>query len=234
MANWDPRVHRLLTEVCWDREGNAYPMPHIGPEELRLLDQLFPTMVFGMLPDEERISPERVERMHTWKHSGFSIHCDTVIHAEGPDGRRTLGEYVSRAPFSLERMTFAEDSDTVLYSGGHSRPGLARDFGVPDPLEWIARLTSHTPRKGAKRVIYHGAYRQAWRGRDRRQGILPKRLEDGSSPERSGAVSARTRQRSAALLKKLWDIDALRCPECGSRTKVISFIEQPSVVGRML
>jgi hypothetical protein len=28
-------------------------------------------MVFGMLLDEERISPELVEKMRAWKHSGF-------------------------------------------------------------------------------------------------------------------------------------------------------------------
>ncbi len=68
-------------------------------------------------------------------------------------------------------MTFNEGSDTVLYRGEHFHPTLARNFDVTDPLEWIARITSHIPRKGAKQVIYYGAYSQAWRGRERRQGI---------------------------------------------------------------
>ncbi len=42
---------------------------------------------------------------------------------------------------------------------------------VTGTLEWIARITSHIPWKGAKQVIYYGAYSQAWRGRERRQGI---------------------------------------------------------------
>ncbi|NOQ22836.1 MAG: hypothetical protein GQ565_09370 [Candidatus Aegiribacteria sp.] len=37
-----------------------------------------------------------------------------------------------------------------------------------------------------------------------------------------------------ALLKKVWDIDALKCPKCGGQMKVISFIEQPSVIRRIL
>ncbi|MBD3370388.1 hypothetical protein GF402_08525 [Candidatus Fermentibacteria bacterium] len=118
-------------------------------------------LVFGMLLDEERISRELVEKMHAWKHSGFSVHCDTLIDAHDPDGRKALAEYISRAPFSLERMTFAEDSDTVLYRGEYFHPGLGRNFEVTDPLEWIARITSHIPRKGAKQVIYYGAYSQA-------------------------------------------------------------------------
>jgi hypothetical protein len=38
----------------------------------------------------------------------------------------------------------------------------------------------------------------------------------------------------AALLRKVWDVDALKCPKCGGRMKVISFIEQPSVIRRIL
>ena len=38
----------------------------------------------------------------------------------------------------------------------------------------------------------------------------------------------------AVLLKKIWDVDALKCPKCGGKMKVISFIEQPSVIRRVL
>ncbi|MCD4701468.1 MAG: hypothetical protein K8S24_06390, partial [Candidatus Aegiribacteria sp.] len=33
-------------------------------------------------------------------------------------------------------------------------PTLSRNFDVSDPLEWITCVTSHTPRKGAKQVIF--------------------------------------------------------------------------------
>ncbi|MBD3369489.1 hypothetical protein GF402_03910 [Candidatus Fermentibacteria bacterium] len=85
----------------------------------------------------------------------------TLIDADDPQSRETLSEYISRAPFSLERMTFAKGSDTVLFRGEHFHLGLGRNFEVTDPLEWIARITSHIPRKGAKQVIYYGAYSQA-------------------------------------------------------------------------
>ena len=29
MANWNPHVHALIIDTCWDREGNCYPMPEI-------------------------------------------------------------------------------------------------------------------------------------------------------------------------------------------------------------
>ena len=93
------------------------------------------------------------------------------------------------------------------------------------------------PRKGAKQVIYYGAYSQAWRGRERRQGILPKApisLEADASEEECTLSSHRRRQLWAVLLKKVWNVDALKCPKCGGKMKVISFIEQPSVIRRIL
>ena len=29
MVNLNPHVHTLITNSCWDREGNCYPMPEI-------------------------------------------------------------------------------------------------------------------------------------------------------------------------------------------------------------
>jgi len=47
--------------------------------------------------------PTLVRKMSSWKHSGFSVHCGNPVKAEGEDSRKTLSEYISRAPFSLER-----------------------------------------------------------------------------------------------------------------------------------
>ena len=237
IANWNPHVHALITDTCWDREGNCYPMPEINTADIKAIEKLFAALVFKMLLEEGMISEELVENMRSWKHSGFSVHCGEPINADDQNGRKVLSEYISRAPFSLERMTFNESSDTVLYRGEHFHPTLARNFDVSDPLEWIARITSHIPRKGSKQVIYYGAYSQAWRGREHRQGILPEasgKEKSAPSIEDRSSYSRRRRQLWAVLLKKVWDVDALKCPKCGGQMKVISFIEQPSVIRRIL
>jgi hypothetical protein len=100
----------------------------------------------------------------------------------------------------LEKMSFNKGSDIVLYRGEHFHPTLARNFDVSDPLEWIARITSHIPRKGAKQVIYYGAYSQAWRGRERRRGIYPTvpAEEDSASSVKDSSSCSRHR-------KQLWE-----------------------------
>lgn len=235
MANWNPHVHALITDTCWDREGNIIPMPNMGSADIHGVEKLFACLIFRMLLEENMISEKLVEDMNSWKHSGFSLHRGSSIKADDEDSRKTLSEYISRAPFSLERMSFNKRSKTVVYRGEHFHPALARNFDVKDPLEWIARITAHIPKKGAKQVIYYGAYSQAWRGRERRQGIsAPTEKEPASSMKDRSTYSRRRKLLWAILLKKVWDIDALRCPKCGGKMKVISFIEQPSVIKRIL
>ena len=236
MANWNPHVHALITDTCWDREGNCYLMPEMDTTDIKWIQKLFVDLVFKMLLEEGMISEELVENMNSWKHSGFNVYRGNPIEACDANGRKTLSEYISRTPFSLERMTFNEGSDTVLYRGEHFHPTLARNFDVTSPLEWIARITSHIPRKGSKQIIYYGAYSQAWRGREHRQGILPTAATEKKSASscEHPTCSCRRRQMWAALLKKVWDVDALKCPKCGGEMKVISFIEHPSVIRRIL
>jgi len=237
MANWNPHVHALITDTCWDREGNAQPIPDMDIADKHGIEKLFASLVFKMLLEEGMISEELVDNMRSWKHSGFSVYCAEPIEVCDDNGRKTLSEYISRAPFSLERMSFNENSKVVVYKGEHSHPSIARNFDVSDPLDWIARITAHIPRKGAKQIIYYGAYSQAWRGRERRQGILlkaPTEQEPASSMKDRSSCPIRKRQLWAVLLMKVWDVDALKCPKCGGRMKVISFIEQPFVIRRIL
>jgi len=48
--------------------------------------------------------------------------------------------------------------------------------------------------------------------------------------------ASRARRRWAALIKRVWQVDPLLCPRCGSTMKIVSFIEatQPDVIDRIL
>ncbi|NOQ23616.1 MAG: hypothetical protein GQ565_13335 [Candidatus Aegiribacteria sp.] len=48
--------------------------------------------------------------MNSWKHSGFNVYCAQPIEVCDAHARKILSEYISRAPFSLERMSFNENS----------------------------------------------------------------------------------------------------------------------------
>jgi hypothetical protein len=71
MANWNPHVHALITDTCWNMEGNCYPMPEIDTADLQGIEKLFAGLVFKMLLKEGMISEKLVKNMNSWKHSGF-------------------------------------------------------------------------------------------------------------------------------------------------------------------
>ena len=86
MANWNPHVHALITDTCWDKEGNCYTMPEIDTADVQVLEKLFAGLVFRMLLKEN---------MNLWKHSGHSVHCGKPVKADDTNGRKTLSKYIS-------------------------------------------------------------------------------------------------------------------------------------------
>jgi hypothetical protein len=61
------------------------------------------------------------------------------------------------------------------------------------------------------------------------------RVPDGEEPPRHvGSARSARRTRWAALLQRVFEIDALRCPRCGSTMRLIAAIEDPAVAQRIL
>ena len=54
-------------------------MPEIGPANIHGVEKLFAGLVFKMFLKENTISEELVEKMCSWKHSGFSVRCSSII-----------------------------------------------------------------------------------------------------------------------------------------------------------
>lgn len=59
----------------------------------------------------------------------------------------------------------------------------------------------------------------------------PDREEDR---RRIGSIESARRMRWAALLQRVFEVDALRCPRCASTMRLIAAIEDPAVAKRIL
>ena len=85
---------------------------------------------------------------------------------------------------------------------------------------------------------YDGWYSNAARGKRRKRGVsVPVKGEVGDVPQpgSDGEHVARQHRRSwARLLKKIYEVDPLRCPHCGSEMHVIAWIEQSEVIRKIL
>jgi len=91
-------------------------------------------------------------------------------------------------------------------------------------------MCSHVPDKGEQLVRYYGFYSNVSRGRRKKQDhddIIPSILEsDGSSKA--------YRKNWARLIQKIYETDPLCCPKCSGKMKILSFIEDPEVIKKIL
>ena len=76
---------------------------------------------------------------------------EAPIAADDAAGRRRLAEYLLRAPFSLEKITYNADAGSVLYrSERHWR--TKRNFEVFSASAFIGALVAQIPPKGVPQV----------------------------------------------------------------------------------
>ena len=99
----------------------------------------------------------------------------------------------------------------------------------PYYLEFIARVTSHIPDKGQVTVRYYGLYANAHRGKVRKASLSPFILrmaeEDLKSVPSKGW---------AAMIRKVYEVDPMICPQCGGSRKDVAFITEYTVVDRII
>ena len=116
----------------------------------------------------------------------------------------------------------------------------SRNFQVFDSLDFLAELTQHIPDKGEHLVRYFGWYSYRRRGIRAKEAScdevkIYRRLVD-EARSAAKAESSGTASSWAALVKRVFEVDPLECPHCGSKMKIISFIErgQRDVVEKIL
>ena len=195
------------------------------------MEQLFRRRVLKMLSAEGLIRPERVQMLLGWKNSGFNLDASVRVAAGNTTGRENISRYLIRAPFSVEKIQYLPERQTVIYRGKMTG-GLNRNYQIYDPLEFLAAATSHIPDRGEHLVRYYSWYSSVKRGKRRKLGLeepaeITAIAEDG--------LSGKAARRSwARLIRKVYEVDPLECPECGSRLRIVAFIEDGFVVHKIL
>ncbi|MDI6699595.1 MAG: transposase [Candidatus Saccharicenans sp.] len=163
-----------------------------------------------------------MEKIAGWLHSGFSVH--SKVRAETRQEAERIGKYMIRPLLSLERLSLDEREGKVCYQYGKS----PEEVECMDYLEFIARVTSHIPDKGQVTVRYYGLYGNAHRGKVRQAGATSKLLlieEECPRVPRRGW---------AEMIRKVYEVDPLTCPQGGGQMRIISFLTDHEVVDRII
>jgi len=93
-------------------------------------------------------------------------------------------------------------------------------------LDFLAEFTQHIPSKGAHLIRYYGYYSNKSRGmRKKAQAEQAEKAAKPSGEEDAcGAASTRCSETWAMLIKRVYEVDPMVCPKCGSRLQVVAFI----------
>ena len=227
LVNFNPHIHVLAADGVFDDDDTFRVLPAIRRD---LLEQWFRAEVFGLLLRQGLIAEAFVRSMLTWRHTGFSIHNAVRIRACDAEARQKLAQYMLRAPFSLEKMTYEPVSGTVIYRS-RLHKSLKRNFQVMPGADWLALLCRHIPDRFEHLVRYAGWYSNRARGKRRRMGAgaLCVAVEEADAP-----TAARARSTWARLIHKVYEVDPLECPKCNGPMRVIALIEDSNAIRKML
>jgi superfamily I DNA and/or RNA helicase len=120
-------------------------------------------------------------------------------------------------------MIYDKEKQVVIYRSKKGRLAY-------DPLDWLAAITSHIPNKGAQNVHYYGVYSNKTRGlRKKEQEVGNKILIADSIPLKNLIV-----KRWTLLINKMCEVDPLTCPRCSHQMRIISIIDSPEIVEKIL
>lgn len=214
---WHPHVHVLAAAGVFAPNGDFHLAPPGGWQDLA---ELWRHTVLRRLRDAGALADWQIAKLKNWRHSGFSVDAgEAPLAADDAAGRRRLAEYLLRAPFSLEKITYNAEAGSVLYrSDRHWR--TKRNFEVFSAPRFIAALLDQMPPKGVPQVRYYGWYSNKSRGLRQRTA--------GAATGKIHAPPARPRRRRTAwreLIRQVWGADPLKCPLCSGLLRPIAVVK---------
>ena len=232
--NFHPHIHAIAASGVWSADGSFESIPALDTQQLMLL---FRHHVIYNLLAAGRISQATVDILDRFHHTGFSAYEGNRVLPDESASRERLASYLVHAPFSLARFHYDRDAALVAYDPRPQRPHF--DSGSPQrfsPLDALAALTAFIPEKGLQLVRYYGYYSNKSRGQRRRRNLPEAVAGQPPDPDQAADDSFRRfcSRAWARLIRKVYLADPLACPKCGGSLRIISFIDNPGAIERIL
>jgi hypothetical protein len=170
---------------------------------------------------------------------GFDLHANVWVGGNDRAGLERLCRYILRPPFAQERLRLRGDGRVALELKRPWHDGT-REL-VFEPLEFLERLATLTPRPEANLLLSHGvlASRAGWRARVVTYGRAERECTASAPPSvrDPGGAGEKSPGRGwtwAALMQRAFALDVLACPHCGGRLRLIATLHDPAVIRKIL
>jgi hypothetical protein len=180
--------------------------------------------------------------------AGFNVHANVRVGAHDRDGLEHLCRYLARPPIANDRLQELPDGRIALRFKQAWRNGTSHI--VYTPHELIEKLIPLVPRPRCHLVRYHGILGPSAKDRAKVVPTPPAPpAPDAVGPEAAGAnkagegesrdidlskIARVNRLPWALLLKRVFMTDALTCPKCKGRMKILAAIIEPSAIRKIL
>ncbi len=211
--------------------------------------------------DEEASAPSRQASSGLVAEvDGFNLHAGVRVVADDRDALERLCRYMARPAVASGRVSVLPDGN-VAYRVKSPRSARAT-HRVMTPMEFMARLSALVPPPRTPLVRYHGvlAPNSPWRVAvvplpplvqgcprvvaaapppgpvlgEAKAGTPGGELPNDRVGGRDGESLRSARIEWARLLWRVWGVDALACPGCGGRMKMIAALTERAGIVRVL
>jgi hypothetical protein len=226
LLNFHPHVHALVLAGIM-KDGIFNEQTNISTS---IIAEIFRARLLAVLLEQGVISQELIDMLMTWNHnSGFNVHAKGRISGAEGDAIENVARYMSRAAISVERVEFnpADNTVTVYEKQDRSPSGVSTTYTI---MEFMALLAGHTPSPYEAITYFYGVYSSSYRGKEKREnadGEVAVEVEESRGTGKASSTWAR-------LIRKIFEVDPLRCKKCGGEMKVIAFITEEKSVKRIL
>jgi hypothetical protein len=182
--------------------------------------------------------PPRPARSRTAVVDGFSLHADTAVAAHDRAGLERLLRYGLRPAFAHSRLAVTA-AGNVSYR--LRRPWFNGQTHVTlPPTAFLRRIAWLIPPPHHNLIRFHGLCASRAADRAAFVALAPSATAATSPPDSAVAPvddpppPPLRRIPWPQLLARVFSVDALRCPDCGDRLRVLALVTEPDPIAAIL
>lgn len=188
---------------------------------------------------KKALTLKTVDEDHTSKrglvavNSGFSLHAGVAFNGTEKDKIEKLCRYIARPAVAIERLKLNQRGQVVYTLKKPYTDGTTHI--VMTPLELMERLAAIVPRPRVHLTRFSGVFAPHYKYRSL---VVPQQKASSVPVPEEGVdntgIPPKSRISWARLLKRVFNIDVNPCHLCGGTVKILSSIEDPTVIKKIL
>jgi Putative transposase len=166
---------------------------------------------------------------------GFSVHANVSLPAHRRQKLENLCRYMLRPPLAVERLERVSPGRLAYRMKAPWRDGSTHV--VMSDGELVEKLAALVPAPRFHLVRYFGVLASAAKQRASIVPLPPPASTADSCEHRNTAEEQNPRPRNytwAQLMARVFALDVLECPRCGSRMRILAAVEDPVVARKIL